>query len=61
MGLQFKEATPEILMDWKLKCVFEMPNDDISTAQAFTFAKSNNDEQKKRDGNQVNILSYFTI
>ena len=31
---QFKEATPQQLMDSKLRCVFEVPNDEDSNTQA---------------------------
>lgn len=46
-SLQWREACPDSLMDSKLKCVFEMPNDINSLSSNFSLTEK--DDLKKKE------------
>lgn len=52
--LQWKEAPPDSLMDSKLKCVFEMPNDSAPPANSYVLPDK--EDLKKRDIYAVSFL-----
>lgn len=56
--LQWKEAPPDTLMDSKLKCVFEMPNDVLPVMNSFVI--TDKEDSKKRDTYAVSI-SFFSM
>ncbi len=53
--LQWKEAPVDSLMDSKLKCVFEMATDSVSTSTESTCILTEKEDVKKRDVFSVSI------